>query len=68
MAVTYSRYKFMAVSLPKRLWYFRFGSETAGFGSETATRTQKWPKKSVGSPKKLWLEQFFKGITMGVVS
>ena len=37
MAVTYSRYKFMAVSLPKRLWYCRFGSETAGFGSETAT-------------------------------
>ena len=23
---------------------------------------------SVRSPKKLWLEQFFKGITMGVVS
>jgi hypothetical protein len=37
MAVAYSRYEFMAVSLPKRLWYFRFGSENAGFGSETAT-------------------------------
>jgi hypothetical protein len=36
MAATYSRCKFMAVSLPKRLWYWRFGSETAGFGSETA--------------------------------
>ena len=37
IAAKYSRYKFMAVSLPKRLWYWRFGSETAGFGSETAT-------------------------------
>jgi hypothetical protein len=37
MAVTHSRYKFMAVSLPKRLWYCRFGIGTSGFGIETAT-------------------------------
>jgi hypothetical protein len=38
MAVTYSRYEFVAVSLPNR---FRNGR----FTSETATWIQKWLKK-----------------------
>ena len=41
MAVTYSRYKFVTVSLPKR---FRNGR----FNSETATWIQKWLKNSLG--------------------
>jgi hypothetical protein len=39
VAVTYSRYKFVTVSLPKWFRIGRFTSETAGggFRSETAT-------------------------------
>jgi hypothetical protein len=50
MAVTYyNRYKFVAVSLPRRLRNGRFNSETAvrRFRSETATWIQKWFKISV---------------------
>ena len=44
MAVAYSRYKFVTVSLPKR---FRNGR----FTSETATWIQKYFKKSVGTSR-----------------
>jgi hypothetical protein len=54
MAVTYSRYKFVTVSLPKRFRNGRFTYETAGgLRSETATWIQKWFKKSVGASRKL---------------
>ena len=52
MTVTYNRYKFVAVSLPKRL---RAGD--GRFASETAVRrstwTQKWFKISVGTSRGL---------------
>ena len=46
MAVTYSFYKFVTVSIPK---WFRNGR----FNSETATWTQKYLKKSVGASREL---------------
>ena len=46
MAVTYSRYKFVNVSIPKRLCNGRFTSETA-------TWIQKWFKMSIGTCRKL---------------
>jgi hypothetical protein len=57
MAVTYNRYKFVTVSLPKRFRNGRFTSETAvrRFEIETATWIQKWFKKSVGTSRKLYL-------------
>jgi hypothetical protein len=48
MAIAYSRYKFVTISLPKR---FRNGR----FTSETATWIQKWFKKSVGTSRKSYL-------------
>jgi hypothetical protein len=44
MAVTYSRYKFVTVSIPKRLHNGRFTSETAAW-----TWIQKCFKKPVGT-------------------
>jgi hypothetical protein len=55
MAVTHNRYKFVTVSLPKRLHNGRLTSETA-------TWIQKWFKISAGTSRKL-----FKAGTMGVV-
>jgi hypothetical protein len=48
MAVAYNRYKFVTVSLPKRLCNGRFRSETASW-------TQKWFKISVGTSRKLFI-------------
>jgi hypothetical protein len=48
MAVIFSRYKFVTVSLPKRL---RNGS----FTSETATWIQKWFKIPAGASRKLYI-------------
>jgi hypothetical protein len=48
MAVTYNRYKFVAISLLKRL---RNGNGC--FASETATWIQKWFKMSTGASSKL---------------
>jgi hypothetical protein len=48
MAVTYSRYKFVTVLLPKRFLNGRFTSETA-------TWIQKWFKKSVGNSRTLYI-------------
>jgi hypothetical protein len=45
-AVTYNRYKFVTVSLPKRL-------RNSQFASETATWIQKWFKISVGNSREL---------------
>ena len=47
MAVTYNRYKFVTVSLLKRLRNGRFTSETV-----TLILIQKWFKKSVGASRK----------------
>ena len=41
-------YGFVTVSIPKRLRYDRFASETA-------TWIQKWLKMSAGTPRKLWI-------------
>jgi hypothetical protein len=49
MAVTYSRYKFVTVSLPKRF----LKPPCGGFRSETATWIQKYFKKAVGASRKL---------------
>jgi hypothetical protein len=52
MAVAYSRYKFITVSLLIRLLYVTAVSYLKppcdGFRSETATWIQEWPKKSLG--------------------
>jgi hypothetical protein len=61
MVVPYNRYKFVAVSIPKRLRNGRFNFETAvrraacgGFRSEIATWIQKrfWFKISAGASRK----------------
>ena len=49
MAVIYSRYKFIAVPLPKRL-------RNGRFTSETATWIQKWFKIPAGTSRKLYLQ------------
>jgi hypothetical protein len=50
MAVTYNRYKykFVTVSLPKRL-------RNGRFASETATWIQKWLKISAGASRELYI-------------
>jgi hypothetical protein len=46
MAVTYSRYKLVTASLPKRFHNGPF---------QFWNRIQKWLKKTVGNPRKLWI-------------
>ena len=64
MAVKYIRYKYLTVSLLKRLRNGRFASETA-----TATWTQKRFKFKMpaGIPRKLYACQLFQAETTGVV-
>jgi hypothetical protein len=59
----YSRYEFVTVSLLKRL-------HNGGFISETATWIQRWFKiisAGVGNSRNLYVQQFLKVETMGVV-
>jgi hypothetical protein len=53
MAVTYSRYKFVTVSLPTAVLLLE--PPCGGFRSETATWIQKYFKKSVGTSRKLYI-------------
>jgi hypothetical protein len=49
VAVTHNRYKFLTVSLLKRL-------RNGRFTSETVTWIQKWFKNSVGTSRKLYTQ------------
>jgi hypothetical protein len=55
MAVTYNRYKFVTVSLSKRLAASLLKTPYGGFRSETASWIQKWFEISVETSRKLYL-------------